>query len=316
MKSSCFLRLLTMAALAISSASWLLSQTKELQNTQASTNAIVFGVGSPSIDAERSGTSIGIIAAGRLYLFDAGAGVERRIAEAHPKLAALKVQRFQTVFITHLHRDHTAGLAALIYYHNINSNVLLGGEDLTIYGPGATNGAHFGIADVVSHLRAALADPGFAPGIKPGEPYLVDGPAVHPVEIKPGIVYKDSAVTVTAFEVIHKTPISFGFRIEAADRVIVISGDTRPSDALVKACNGCDLLFHEVFGERFGPDGPTGAAQGHTSAEELGDVARRARPKHLVIYHIGGGLRHDAGTEIIMGAFSGKVTFARDLDIY
>ena len=306
-------RLLTTAALALSSGGWLLSQTKEPQNAPAPTTAIVFGVGSPEIDAERSGTSIGITAAGTLYLFDAGPGVERRIAEAHPKLAALKVQRFETVFITHLHPDHTAGLAALIHYHNINSNFLLGGEDLTVYGPGATNGALFGIADVVSHLRAALAFSGLAPGIKPGQ---MDGPAVHPVEIKPGIVYKDSAVTVTAFEVIHKTPISFGFRIQTADRVIVISGDTRPSDALVQACNGCDLLFHEVFGERFGPDGPTGPGQGHTSAEELGDVARRARPKHLVIYHYGGGLRHDVGTEIIRKAFNGEVTFARDLDMY
>ena len=305
-------RLLTTAALALSSGGWLLSQTKEPQNAPAPTTAIVFGVGSPEIDAERSGTSIGIIAAGTLYLFDAGPGVERCIAEAHPKLAALKVQRFETVFITHLHPDHTAGLAALIHYHNINSNFLLGGEDLTVYGPGATNGALFGIADVVSHLRAALAFSGLAPGIKPGQ---MDGPAVHPVEIKPGIVYKDSAVTVTAFEVIHKTPISFGFRIQTADRVIVISGDTRPSEAVVQACNGCDLLFHEVFRERFGPNGPTGAAQGHTSAEELGDVARRARPKHLVIYH-DVQLRHDVGAEIIRKAFNGEVTFARDLDMY
>jgi len=316
MKSSRLFKLLTTGALTVSSGCCLVSQSNELQNAPAPTSAIVFGVGSPSIDAERSGTSIGIIAAGTLYLFDAGAGVERRIAEARPKLAALRVQKFETVFITHLHRDHTAGLAALIYYHNINSNSLLGGEDLTVYGPGATNGAHFGITDVVRHLRAALADPGFAPGMKPGEPYLVDGPAVHPVEIKPGIVYKDSAVTVTAFEVIHKTPIAFGFRIQTADRVIVISGDTRPSEAVVQACNGCDLLFHEVCGERFGPDGPKGPAQGHTSAEELGDVARRARPKHLVIYHIGGGLSHDVGTEIIRRAFSGEVTFARDLDVY
>jgi ribonuclease BN (tRNA processing enzyme) len=135
-------------------------------------------------------------------------------------------------------------------------------------------------------------------------------------EIKPGIVYRDSVVTVTAFEVIYKTPISFGFRIQTPDRVSVISGDTRPSEALVQACNGCDLLFHEVSRERFGPDGPTGPAQGHTSAEELGDVARRARPRRLVIYHYGGGLRPDVVTEIIRKAFSGEVTFARDLDMY
>jgi len=57
----------------------------------------------------------------------------------------------------------------------------------------------------------------------------------------------------------------------------VISGDTSPVDAVIEACNGCDLLFHEMFGIDFGPGGPKGAAQGHTSAVELGEVARRAR---------------------------------------
>jgi ribonuclease BN (tRNA processing enzyme) len=272
--------------------------------------------GCNNINAERSGTSIGIIAAGTLYLFDAGAGVERRLAEARPKLAALKVQKLGPVFISHLHRDHTAGLGALIYYHNImNPNSLLSLEDLTLYGPGAARGSHFGIADVVNHLRAAFADPGSAPGIEPGDPTLVDGPPVRAMEIEPGLVYKDSAIAVTAFEVSHKSPNSFGFRIQTADRVIVISGDTRPSDALVHACNGCDLLLHEVFGERFDPKGPTGPAQGHTSAEELADVAKRARPKHLVIYH-DVQLRHEVGMELIKRAFNGEVTFARDLDVY
>jgi ribonuclease BN (tRNA processing enzyme) len=71
--------------------------------------AIVFGVGSPPLTAERSGTSIGIVADGTLYIFDAGAGVERRIMEAGPKLAALKVQKLGPVFISHLHSDHTLG---------------------------------------------------------------------------------------------------------------------------------------------------------------------------------------------------------------
>ncbi|HEV2348294.1 MAG TPA: MBL fold metallo-hydrolase [Terriglobia bacterium] len=315
MESSRLVRLMATVVLAASSGRCLFSQTVKSQKAAAPTAAIVLGVGSPNVDAERSGTSIGIVATGTLYLFDAGPGVERRIAEAHPKLEALKVQRFGSVFISHLHRDHTAGLAALIYYHNVDGPFVVGGDVLNIYGPGAEKGSKFGITDVVNHLRAALADPGLAPGIEPGSPYMMEGPPVRSIEIKPGLVYKDSAVTVTAFEVSHKTPISFGFRIQTADRVIVLSGDTRPSDAVVQACNGCDLLFHEVFGERFGPNGPIGPAQGHTSAEELGDVARRARPKHLVIYH-DVQLDHDVGTQIIRKAYTGEVAFARDLDIY
>lgn len=85
--------------------------TRESQSALGTT-AIVFGVGSPELSAERAGTSIGIIAGGTLYLFDTGPGVERRIMEAGPKLAALNVERFGPGFITHIHRDHAAGALA------------------------------------------------------------------------------------------------------------------------------------------------------------------------------------------------------------
>jgi ribonuclease BN (tRNA processing enzyme) len=316
MRGHSFKFLLSLPALAITSAIVAFSPGSLQSQIPGSpvTAAIVLGVGSPNIDADRSGTSIGIIASGRIYIFDAGAGVERRLAEARPNLAALKVTRFGPIFISHLHRDHTTGLAALIYYHNIGPGSLVGGEELTIYGPYA-KGANFGIIDVVNHLRAALTDPGAAPGIESGTEEQINGLPVHAVEMHAGLVYKDPAIAVSAFEVSHKSPNSFGFRVQTADRVIVFSGDTRPSAAVVQACNGCDLLFHEVFGERFGPQGPTGAAQGHTSAEELADVAKRAHPKRLVVYH-DVQLNHERGMEILKKSFSGEVTFARDLDVY
>jgi glyoxylase-like metal-dependent hydrolase (beta-lactamase superfamily II) len=102
-------------AVAFGSAHRLSSQ-EQSRTAQAAptTTAIVFGLGSPNINAERSGTSIGVAAGGTLYLFDAGAGVERRIMEAAPKLAAQHVARFGPVFLTHLDPDHTVGLAALL----------------------------------------------------------------------------------------------------------------------------------------------------------------------------------------------------------
>jgi ribonuclease BN (tRNA processing enzyme) len=68
----------------------------------------VFGVGSPGINAERSGTSIGVVAGGTLYVFDAGPGIERRIMESSPKLAQRNVRRLGPVFISHLDADHRA----------------------------------------------------------------------------------------------------------------------------------------------------------------------------------------------------------------
>jgi ribonuclease BN (tRNA processing enzyme) len=303
-------------ALVLTSSGSLLSQAARSEAKSASA-AIVFGVGSPLLTAERSGTSIGIVADGTLYIFDAGAGVERRIMEAGPKLAALKVQKLGPVFISHLHPDHTVGLAAMLFYHNMSPAGILGfrGPDLPVYGPGPRGGAP-GIREVIDHLRAAFHSTAIAPGIRAEQLSGQGGPQLHAIDIAPGVVYRDSSLTVTAFEVAHKTPIAFGFRIQTADRVIVISGDTSPVDAVVDACNGCDLLFHEVFALDFGPSGPSGDGQGHTSAAELGELARRARPKRLVIYHDVRIPSPQAGLDTIRKAFSGEVTFAKDLDVF
>jgi ribonuclease BN (tRNA processing enzyme) len=72
-----------------------------------------------------------------------------------------------------------------------------------------------------------------------------------PLEVygPPGI--KDGNVNVTAFNVNHGEwgTRAFGYRFQTADRTIVISGDTSPSDSVVEQCNGCDVLIHEVYTE-------------------------------------------------------------------
>ena len=40
---------------------------------------------------------------------------------------------------------------------------------------------------------------------------------------------------------------AYGYKFETADKTIVISGDTTPTDALVEAATGCDILVHEVY---------------------------------------------------------------------
>jgi ribonuclease BN (tRNA processing enzyme) len=296
----CCMAVTTVIMLGLSSP--LVSQTSEPRKETLLTAAVVFGVGSPAITAERSGTSIGIISAGTMYLFDAGAGVERRIMEARVQLASRGVAEFGPIFLTHLHIDHTLGLAALYRYHTFHRPGTLGlsgrQPPLRIFGPPGTR-------DLMDHVRAAFA---------PWNPMDVQ---IHEIDPNNPIVYRDAQVTVKAFPVIHKEPgPSFGYRVEVAGRVIVISGDTRPTDALIDACDGCDLLFHEVFSLDFGPGGPkTGEAQGHTSARELGELARRARTQRLVIYH-DVQAPHEAALAMIRKAFAGEVTFARDLEFY
>ena len=86
----------------------------------------------------------------------------------------------------------------------------------------------------------------------------------------------------------------------------MISGDTSPVDAMIEACNGCDRFFHELFGIDFGPSGPKGDAQGHTSAVQLGEIARRAHPKHLVLFRDLNYPSQQAAIDAIRKAFSGR----------
>src|SRR5262249_54423650 len=121
--------------------------------------------------------------------------------------------------------------------------------------------------------------------------YRVD---VH--EISSGIVYKDSNVTVKAFLVNHgEWPQAFGYRFETPDRTVVISGDTSPSQSVIDNCDGCDILVHEVyptkvnstFANNFAasPAWQAYQARYHTSSAQLAELATKARPKLLILYH-------------------------------
>ena len=72
-----------------------------------------------------------------------------------------------------------------------------------------------------------------------------EGHKVNAHEITAGVIYRDSNVTVTAFKTKHAME-SYGYRFDTKDRSIVISGDTNPTDAIIEACNGCDILIHEA----------------------------------------------------------------------
>jgi len=129
-------------------------------------------------------------------------------------------------------------------------------------------------------------------------------------------------LTVTAFAVPHGAwQHAFGFRFDTADRSIVITGDTIPTGAVVEACNGCDVLVHEVYAKT-GLDRRTSDWQAyyrasHTSGVELGEIAARAQPKLLVLYHqlLSGATEAELLAEIRQ-SFDGPVVFANDLDIY
>jgi len=117
-------------------------------------------------------------------------------------------------------------------------------------------------------------------------------------------------------------PEAFGYRFQTADRVVVISGDATASDAVVEACNGCDVLVHEVYSDsgfsRLPPEWQRYHGYFHTSASELARLATRARPRLLVLYHTltWGGVPRAHILEEIRRGYAGRVVLANDLDSY
>jgi ribonuclease BN (tRNA processing enzyme) len=276
------------------------------------TQVVVLGTGTPRADPDRSGPAVAIIVNGHSYLVDCGPGVVRRAAAASRNgVPGLEPQNLRTLFVTHLHSDHTLGYPDLIF-----SPWVLGRTDhLAVYGPS-------GLEDMTKNILAAwkkdieVRTQGLEHANGTG--YLVD---VH--EIKPGVIYKDEFVTVTAIPVKHGSwDESFGYRFQTPDRVIVISGDTSPTDTIVKACSGCDLLLHEVYGS--GPhtemDSPQWQAYFkafHTSTTELAAIATQAKPKVLVLYHqMFHGVPEGQLLQLVREHYSGVVVSAHDLDVY
>jgi ribonuclease BN (tRNA processing enzyme) len=274
------------------------------------TQLVLLGTGTPNDDPDRSGPALAIIVGNNVYLVDAGPGIVRRAALARRRdsITALAPPNLRRVFITHLHSDHTVGLPDLIF----SPWVLERRAALEIYGPRGTR-------RMANLLESAYSED-IAIRLRGGEPSNKTGYAVSAHDVSPGVVYRDSNVTVTAFEVAHgKWAHALGYRFQTRDRSIVVSGDTGPTDAVVRACDGCDILVHEVYSasrlKTRTPDWQRYHRAYHTSGEELGSIAQRARPKLLVLYHQ---LYWGDTDEGILGEvrthFTGRVVSGQDLD--
>jgi ribonuclease Z len=280
-------------------------------SNQSRTQIVLLGAGTPNADPDRSGPAVAIVVNDTPYVIDCGPGVVRRAAAAHRKgVAGLAVAKLRRLFVTHLHSDHTAGLPDFIF----TPAVLERDAPLKIYGPP-------GIKKMTEHILKAYAEDINIRlrGLEPAKPrgYVVN---VH--EIKTGVIYRDENVTVKAFAVKHGSwRHALGYRVETPDRVIVVSGDCAPSESIVEACNGCDVLIHEVYSTagfaRRPPEWQRYHSNFHTSSKELAGIAAKAQPKLLILYHQ---LLWGATPEQLLGeikeGYQGKVVFGDDLDIY
>jgi len=282
------------------------------------TKVVMLGTGNPRPEPARSGPATAIVVNDTPYLVDFGPGVIRRVAAAYEKgVAALGYGgvNIKTVLLTHLHSDHTAGYPDLIFTPWVMGRK----APLAVYGPK-------GIKAMTEHvLKAWQVDiEARTTGLNQ---HNRTGWQVNAHEIVPGVVYRDGNVTITAFPARHEEMVdSFSYRFESADRIVVISGDTAPTQALIDHSRGCDVLIHEAYSMMACRSGarpsPEFRRRHHTSSAELAEIANQVRPGLLVTYHRSSAgeetatPEHDVLIEEIRRDYKGRVVAANDLDIF
>jgi len=236
----------------------------------------LLGTGCPAPVMNRFGPSIMVEAGDRKFIFDAGRGVIQRLAQ-------IKVQykEIQGVFLTHLHSDHVVGLPDLWLTGWLNGRR---DRPLQVWGPKGTK-------KMMSNLREAFEeDIKFRLYEDRASP---DGVAIETKDIAEGVVYEESGIKVTAFEVDHgPTKPAFGYRIDYRGRSVVLSGDTRYSENLIKYAKGADLLIHEVVSlkslkerER-GEEWEKMIISHHTTPEQAGEIFSKVKPRLAIYSHI------------------------------
>ena len=221
-----------------------------------------------------------IISNDAAYVIDCGDGVARQLV-----IAGVPLTQIRSIFITHHHSDHNAdygNLILLAWTAGLRTRV-------DTWGPPPLQRMTELFFQMNSYdITTRIADE--------GRPPLA--PLVHVHElIKGGAVMQDENVKVTAV-LVHHPPVTpaFAYRFDAADRSIVISGDTTATKSLIELARGADVLVHEAMFvpgvDRMVARVPNAPAlrrsilSHHTSAEDAGLVAREAGVKMLVLSHL------------------------------
>jgi ribonuclease BN (tRNA processing enzyme) len=283
------------------------------------TRVVLLGTGTPRPDPNRSGPATAVIVDDTPYLVDFGPGVVRRATAAFEKgVTAIGFGgiNIKTVFLTHLHSDHTVGYPDLIF----TSWVMGRSEPLTVYGPK-------GIRTMTEHvLKAWEVD--IRVRTNGVNHHTSGGCKVNAHEIAPGVIHEDRNIRVTAIPAQHEDVAdSFSFRFDTPDRVIVLSGDTTPTQTLIEHSRDCDILIHEAYSmrsfQKVSPHWQEYRRRAHTSSAQLAVIANQIKPGLLVLYHLSnaGGVPAQAepdGTvvEEIRQAYDGNVVQGYDLDIF
>jgi len=248
------------------------------ESSEPAIRVTLLGTGRPDPVIDRFGPSTLIEAGGETLIVDCGRGATQRLWQL-----GIPLSRVSNVFLTHLHSDHTVGLADLWLTGWLPTPYGRRATPLGVWGPSGTQ-------DMTGALSKAFAWDLDRRGRGEGLP--ASGVALDAHDVQPGVVFERSGVRVTAFLVDHGGLLepAYGYRVDHRGRSVVISGDTRPSESLIRASAGVDVIVHEVIAAPAALLAQSETARRivgfHTLPEDAGRVFARVRPRLAVYSHV------------------------------
>jgi ribonuclease Z len=241
--------------------------------------AVLLGTGSPPPNPARRGPATLLSLGGERFLVDAGSGAGVQLVQA-----GVRPYDWPRVLITHHHSDHTIDLGHLL----ITRWIVGQNAPFEVWGPPGTARQ---VDKLLEYLHWDIE-------VRRAHMHQREPPLVQVTEIEEGKILEVGGVTVSAFLVDHG-PVrpAFGYRFDGGGRSVVISGDTKPSDNLMRWSQQVDCLIHECCemsktGWFPGCGWPSleekirDLASYHTQPDDIGRVAAGADTRKLVITHL------------------------------
>ena len=267
----------------------------------------LLGTGTPPPFMHRFGPSILIQAGGKNLLFDAGRGVTQRLFQL--KMPFGKIDH---LFLTHLHSDHVVGIPDLWLSGWLGAPWARRRAPFAVTGPAGT-------ANLMAHLEKAYSWDIQTRTTDQKLPRI--GVQVAATDMTEGVVYDAAGIKVTTFKVNHGKLINpaHGYRIDFDGRTVVLSGDTKYNENLVRNAKGADLIVHSVAAIA-----PKLLAKSkimrvilahHSEPEDTARVFNQIKPKlavysHIVLY---GGMKPKDLMRRVRAKYSGDVRVGKDL---
>ena len=252
---------------------------------------------------ERGVSSVAVVREGETLLFDCGEGTQRQMMRYGVAFG------LEDIFFTHTHSDHVLGLAGLLRTMSLQGR----SEPMRLWGP---RGSGKTLREHISLGGDRLQFPVTVTEIEPGSSLTRKEYDIHTFAVDHGgaraigyaiaehdrlgrfnpdlaremgipegplwgRLHKGETITLPDGRTVSPAALVGGAR---RGRKVVLSGDTRPCDALVAAAHDADLLVHEAT---FADEEMERAREtGHSTASEAAHMAREAGARRLVLTHL------------------------------